>query len=149
MMVIERLSPLDVESALPGAKEFYSKAPLPGELNEDHFVSEWARILSEKKGIALVARREDSSAPVAGLAGYLGIDPVTGEKVFKEAWFFSMDGNHGDGRQLLWAMEEALRGLGVKFCYMASLLDFKATETANLYGKNGYIPKEVFWLKEM
>lgn len=139
--ILEQLEPLGVEFSNECKLSEWAGGPF----NWTHFVKAWQRLLEAGMGKIFVAISRNKPAGAIGIV--LFDDPLTGNKMAQEAFWFVSSENRGQGVRLLAAAEKWCQGLGVKQLFMMALAHLNAEALDKLYRHRGYLPMEMVYRK--
>jgi hypothetical protein len=146
--VIDRAITADIPAVAALGGPFFAEASVPGEFNEDSFVTAWVNLMDSGIGAIHVVRREGRIT--AAIGGVCIVDFNTGDPVAMEMfWFADQSERSIENLRLLQRFEEWGRSCGAKRACMVHLKSINADRLKRFYERRGYTPLETYYWRNL
>lgn len=151
-MTIRRAVPDDLPDLIRMGREFHAHSPCANTIpfNDTNFASAISDIATNTAFALFVF---DAGAGCIGMAAaisapyWFNSDKRIGQELF---WWVDADQrNTGAGMQLLDALEAWASDMGCAVFSMASTANIKPQALARLYRRRGYVPQDIYYVKEL
>ena len=131
------------------AEEFFGEGDLPGELDNDRFLSIWEMWLAQGAGIVIGAWRED--VMVGAIGGLLAFSHMSGDLELNEMFWFvaATERKTGVGIRMLDAFEDEARKRDVVRVTMVHLANPIGEKVGEIFKDRGYAPLETHYCMEL
>lgn len=144
--MIRRATVADLPALEPLACEFYASSAILKRFDMARFVNLWTQLLA---GPAAIFVAEQNGVIVGALGGVMYPDTYSDEMIATEFFWFVLQAHRGDGMRLYKAFEQWGKDSGAKQLRMVHLADSEPDRLRMLYGRLGYTPAEMHYMKEV
>lgn len=145
-MNIRAIQESDWEGLSDLAEHFYAEGNIPGTFDRESFIPIWRNFINQ--GFANVLIAEDHEAVVGTIGGFFLTDPMSGDFVCNEAWWFVHPEFRTVGVRLLRRWITLAKEAGCARLTMVHLCDSASERIGALYQRLGMKPLEHhYWMK--
>jgi len=131
-----------------GGKRFFEEGKLPGKFNSEHFTTCWVDYITSGTGEAFGMFDESTGELEGALGAIFYTDPLTGDKVATEMFWFVFPEHRGDGLKLLNHYLERAQERDCARCYMIHLEGLHPDALKRVYEHKGFRLIETGYMKE-
>ena len=139
----------EVGLMVPGGQKFFEEGKLPGKFNAEHFTRAWVDYITAGNG-EVYGLFDDTTGEIQGALGAVFYqDPLTGDDVCTELFWFVLPEHRGAGLQLL---DEYLKRACQRDCKRAYMIHLEALHPEALkrvYEHKGFLKVETGYMKNL
>jgi len=146
--MIRQLYSGEVALMIDGGKKFFEEGQLPGKFHPEHCTTSWVDYITSGTGEAYGMFDENTGEIQGALGAIFYQDPLTGDRVATEMFWFVFPEHRGGGLGLLERYLERVQERGCGRCYMIHLEGLHPDALKRVYSHKGFRLIETGYMKE-